>query len=299
MRRILVALDGSPESEQILSEVDRVGARNSAIDLLHVLSPDAHEVPNAGVDVEDVAADYLSRVASRLSDRQVRTFIWRGEPEQEIPKAARSLNADLIAMTTHARKGLSHLLLGSVAEAVVRESSTPVLLTRPGMAPRPAKSLERILVPVDGTSRSREVLRSVRGIVADTGAEVILLQVVVPVIPVDPVTGFTPIGVPEPPPDPLPPLQAWAEQLGHDGIAARAVVTMGAAADRILEQAKSLNVDLIAMATAGHKGLARFMMGSVTEEVVRHMDRPVMLHHIAPMEEAESRVRELHAQGAD
>jgi nucleotide-binding universal stress UspA family protein len=298
MRRILVALDGSPESEQVLDEVERVGGGQESIDLLHVLPKTGHEVPNAGVNVEDVAQDYLSKVAARLSTHPVRTFIWRGEPEEEIPKAARSLNADLIAMTTHARKGLSHLLLGSVAEAVVRNSSTPVLLTRPDV-PRPRKPLERILVPIDGSAPSREVFGSVRNLVADSGAEVILFQVVVPVLVADPVTGFTPIGIPQPLPDPAPRLEEFARQLAREGLRTRSMVASGDAAGQILDHARSLDADLIAMATAGRKGFSRFVIGSVAEEVVRHMDRPVLLHRIAPKTDAGSQIQEMHAQGAD
>jgi nucleotide-binding universal stress UspA family protein len=298
MRRILVALDGSPESEQVLDEVDRVGGGLESIDLIHVLPKLRQEVPNAGVNVEDVAHEYLRKVAARLSPHKVRTFIWRGEPEEEIPKAARSLNAELIAMTTHARKGLSHLLLGSVAESVVRNSSTPVLLTRPDLS-RPRKPLERILVPIDGSAASREVFASVRNVAADRGAEVILFQVVVPVLVADPVTGFTPIGIPQPLPDPAPRLEEFARQLARDGFRTRAVVASGDAAAQILDQARSLDADLIAMATAGRKGFSRVMMGSVAEKVVRRMDRPVLLHRIAPKSEAGSQVQELHAQGAD
>src|SRR5437762_7005085 len=113
MQRILVALDGSPESEQILGEVERVSTRHTPIDLLHVLPHPRQEVPNLGVDLEDVAEIYLEQAAGRIQDRTVRTFLWRGDPQEEIPKAARSLKADLIALTTHARSGLLQLLTGS------------------------------------------------------------------------------------------------------------------------------------------------------------------------------------------
>ena len=298
MRRILVALDGSPESEQVLDEVERVGGGHESIDLLHVLPTASQEVPNLGLNVEDVAQEYLRKVAARLTKHPVRTFIWRGVPEEEIPKAARSLDADLIAMTTHARKGLSHLLLGSVAESVVRNSPTPVLLTRPDL-PRPRKPLERILVPIDGSAPSREVFGSVRKLVADSGVEVILFQVVVPVLVGDPVTGFTPIGIPQPLPDPAPRLEEFARELARAGLRTRAVVATGDAADQILEHARSLDADLIAMATAGRKGFSRFMIGSVAEKVVRRMDRPVLLHRISPRTDAGSQVQELHVQGAD
>ena len=136
-RRILVALDGSAESEQILDEVARLAPADAHLDLLHVVPTYNHSIPGVGFNLEDLATIYLESVAERLQNRRVRTFVWRGAPEEELPKAARSLEADLLAMTTHARKGLSHLLMGSVAEAVVRNSPVPVLLTRPGLrAPR-------------------------------------------------------------------------------------------------------------------------------------------------------------------
>ncbi len=298
MHRILVALDGSPESEQILDEVERMGGGQESIDLLHVLPKLGQEVPNVGLNVEDVAQEYLRKVAARLPKHPVRTHLWRGEPEEEIPKAACQLKADVIAMTTHARKGLSHLFLGSVAEAVVRNSSTPVLLTRPNIA-RPRKPLERILVPIDGSAPSREVFGSVQNLVADSGAEVILFQVVVPVLVADPVTGFTPIGIPQPLPDPAPRLEEFARQLARAGLRTRAVVATGDAAEQILDHARSLDVDLIAMATSGRKGLSRFVIGSVAEKVVRRMDRPVLLHRISPKADAGSQIQEVHAQGTD
>jgi nucleotide-binding universal stress UspA family protein len=55
------------------------------------------------------------------------TLVTRGDPAEQVLNAARSLEADLIVMGTHGRKGLSHLVLGSVAERVVRESPVPVL----------------------------------------------------------------------------------------------------------------------------------------------------------------------------
>ena len=54
----------------------------------------------------------------------------RGEPVAEIVTAARETGADVIAMTAHGRSGFSRLLLGSVAEAVLRQAEAPVLMMR-------------------------------------------------------------------------------------------------------------------------------------------------------------------------
>jgi nucleotide-binding universal stress UspA family protein len=57
--------------------------------------------------------------------------VTRGTPFLEILRVARKKKADLIILTTHGRTGLSHLLMGSTAEKVVRKSSSPVLTIRP------------------------------------------------------------------------------------------------------------------------------------------------------------------------
>jgi nucleotide-binding universal stress UspA family protein len=119
------------------------------------------------------------------------------------------------------------------------------------------------------------------------------------VLVADPVTGFTPIGIPQPLPDPAPRLEEFARQLARSGLRTRAVVASGDAAAQILDHARSLDADLIAMATAGRKGFSRFVIGSVAENVVRHMDRPVLLHRISPKTDAGSQIQELHAQGTD
>ena len=293
MERILAALDGSAESEQILDQAVRFAGRNAAIDLLHVVPTFNHAIPGVGFNVEDLAAIYLDRVAERLSGRKVRTFVWRGAPEEEIPKAARSLNADLLALTTHGRRGLSHLLMGSVEEVVVRNSPVPVLMIRPGL-PVPERPVERILVPFDGSEASGDVFEPVRTLAADHGAEILLLQVRTPLV-----ADLTPLGFPLSSSDPGPTLEEQVRRLQAKGLRVSPVVAQGDPAAQILRQARNLQVDLIAMATVGRKGLSRILLGSVAEEVVRKMDRPVVLHRVAPSSEALRRAQEQHAPGSD
>ena len=293
MERILVALDGSAESEQILDHVVRIARHDARIDLLHVLPMFNHEIPGVGFNVEDLAAIYLESVAERLQDRTVRTFVWRGAPEEEIPKAAQSLNADLLALTTHGRRGLSHLLMGSVAEVVVRNASVPVLITRPGL-PAPQGPVKRILVPYDGSEGSAEVFETVQALAGEGGAELLLLQVLTPFV-----ADLAPLGFPLVPPDPAPTFEEQVRRLRGKGLHVSPVVAQGEPAAQILRQARELQADLIAMSTTGRKGLSRILLGSVAEEVVRKMDRPVLLHRVAPRSEALHGIHEQHAPGSD
>ena len=78
------------------------------------------------------AREYLASVAADLRGRGVRvtTDARHGDPVRELVAAAREIGADLIAMTTHGRSGFGRLLLGSVAEAVLRRAEIPVLMMR-------------------------------------------------------------------------------------------------------------------------------------------------------------------------
>jgi nucleotide-binding universal stress UspA family protein len=140
-RRALVALDGSPVAEAIIPFIVEIaGPLDMEVVLVRVNRPIPPEVIEGSrhVIVEDSetsrldAEEYLAPVAVELRKRgvRVRTQVRRGQPSEEIVLAAREIDADLIAMTTHGRSGLGRLLFGSVAEAVLRESRLPVFLMR-------------------------------------------------------------------------------------------------------------------------------------------------------------------------
>jgi nucleotide-binding universal stress UspA family protein len=141
-RRVLVPLDGSPLAEGILPFILQIaGPLDLEVILVRVMQtimpPQATEGTRHFM-VDDVAARlkearvYLASVAADLRERGVRvtTDARHGEPVTELGAAARETGADLIAMTTHSRSGFGRLLLGSVAEAVLRQAEIPVLMMR-------------------------------------------------------------------------------------------------------------------------------------------------------------------------
>jgi len=142
MRTVLVPLDGSKLAECVLAAVGRhVGPDGPRIVLLQVVAPvnpvhlDRVVRTGPGRTLEARrrrAGRYLARVSERLARRGLRTrvVVRAGDPATEILRAAPAERADLIAMSTHGRTGLRRVLLGSVAEAVVRRASLPVLLVR-------------------------------------------------------------------------------------------------------------------------------------------------------------------------
>jgi nucleotide-binding universal stress UspA family protein len=148
--RILVALDGSALAEQVLPHVEALAERfRSTVILLRATTPPgmiiagstAGAQPLAGAVVDPTpiveaerqeAATYLQAVADRLRKQRVTVECEQveGPADQTIAERARSLGADLIAMTTHGRGGLGRLVFGSVADAVLRHAPCPVLLVR-------------------------------------------------------------------------------------------------------------------------------------------------------------------------
>jgi nucleotide-binding universal stress UspA family protein len=140
--KLLVPLDGSGLAEQALAKALDVAEGGQPTFLL-LRAAEASTWP--GVDPTDEqirvvheAEEYLNAVQARLVSkgiRKIETSVWYGPPAAAIVEAARVGRADLIVMTTHGRSGLGRLILGSVAEAVVRGTSTPIMLLRADGAP--------------------------------------------------------------------------------------------------------------------------------------------------------------------
>lgn len=148
--RILVALDGSDVAEQILPQVQALAERfGSAVLLFRVTTPPetllaataggassvagpiVDPTPIAEAEREDAVA-YLQALAKDLRRAGLAAEYEQaeGSPAEAIVGRARDPGVDLIAMTTHGRGGLTRLVVGSIAEAVLRSASCPILLVR-------------------------------------------------------------------------------------------------------------------------------------------------------------------------
>ena len=139
---ILVPLDGSSLAEAALPRAVEL-AEGSGAALLLLRAAHAPTLPGvdpteAQVKVVEEAEEYLTDVAKRLAASglaNVRTSVWYGPAAYAIVEGARLHKADLIVVTTHGRSGLRRLILGSVAESVLRGTTTPILLLRAAGAP--------------------------------------------------------------------------------------------------------------------------------------------------------------------
>lgn len=141
-QKILVPLDGSDFAEAILEEVEELAAGGQAEVILFRVGPWPREVMVEGGRViyldeqlswaESEMVDYLKAVERRLGalGREVRSAVAFGDPASEILRYAGENGVSLIAMATHARRGLESLWRSSVARRVYQGSTVPVLLKK-------------------------------------------------------------------------------------------------------------------------------------------------------------------------
>jgi universal stress protein A len=144
IKRILVPIDFSEASLQALDyAIDFGKPLAPEFVVLFVVEPLYYATPadlygpaaNLSMLLEEqrrIGREQLGRLAADLQKRRLRarTLLQMGVPYQVIVDTAKKMKADLIVMATHGRTGLSHMLMGSVAEKVVRSAACPVLTVR-------------------------------------------------------------------------------------------------------------------------------------------------------------------------
>ncbi len=141
IRTILCATDFS-ESSMPAFELAAQFARTfcATIHLVHVHDLRAYSMPDGALffsdssmlaRIDDEIHRALTNAAQTATDVRVTTQLVNGIPHREIARLARELPAELIVMGTQGRSGLSRLLIGSVAEGVVRASPVPVITVPP------------------------------------------------------------------------------------------------------------------------------------------------------------------------
>jgi nucleotide-binding universal stress UspA family protein len=286
--KILIPLDGSKLAEEVLPYA-RLLAQDLRIpaDLLYVNDPNQ---PTACAPF--MASEYLKSIAESFGGAgAVRYVIEAGQTAATIIEFAAAEPEMLIAMATHGYSGTKRWFLGSVAEKVLRAASNHVLLVRPANGESRAEAkLTMVVVPLDGSPLAEKVLPTVSELALSLNLQVILLRVTRRIYSAPP-EGFLPVfGANAPNLKKL-----WEEanaeandyliekagQLRQQGI--KQVTSMvlecgvdGAAA-AIIDLAKKTPGNFVAMCTHGESGIGNWLVGSVTERVVRHTAGPVLV----------------------
>lgn len=310
LNHILVPTDFSPAAEHALHwAVYFAQAHNAQLHLLHVMAQydaDWFGTEHASVPVGQMQ-DHMQRDAeeglARLAPDPERTgvqaerIIRHGvDVDEIILSTADEVGADLIVTGTHGREGLAHMILGSVAEKVVRRARRPVCTV--GAAAPDTPDIQRILAPVDFSAPSKHALRLSKELAATYGARLDMLFVAEErTMPVFSDTGIPRVGTVKMDPDivnnSVEALEQLNAHLGGPEVPARGHVAEGNVSTHILRFADTHDVDLLVMATRGLTGLNRFLLGSVTQRVVRAASCPVFtlnVHEDEPANGADAEV---------
>lgn len=274
-RRILVPYDNSEQAQYALDHALAVFDAAEIV-LVHVIKPLEDET---GVTEHDSGYKQQLETAERTLEgvrewyddaerERIETVVRYGRPIREILTFATEERIDHIVIGSRGRDGTARLLLGSVAETAVRRSPVPVTVVR---NPSETFSPERVLVPFDASTHAEGALRY--ALEQFPAAEVTVLYVSSP-----PMAGV------ESAERLLGALSEWDESRDTEVESVLGVATALAAeydreitttsvdgdpADRVVEWTTERDVDHVVLGSAGRDGVARLLLGSVAETVVR------------------------------
>ncbi len=292
-KHLLVPLDGSPLAETALPVAAYLAQTLHAnVTLLHLVEQhpptEVHHERHLTNAAE--ANAYLDDIKRRAFPQDV--FVECHVHTAEITDVSRSivehtgeLSRDLIVISTHGRGGPRRWLYGSIAQQVIAQGQTPVLLIPPAPAARSSFQCQRIVVPLDGNAEHEQGLRMAIDLAQACRAAVHLV-LVVPTL--DRLTGekaatgkLTPLATSVM----LDMQQENANeylinqltQLKAIGVTLTAEVARGEPATAVVEAAKRTNADLIALGTHGKTGLDAFWSGSLTPKISDQSPAPILL----------------------
>ena len=277
--KILVPLDGSDLAERALMPAIEIAAAMSAeiVCLSEVtgLSLDLDPQFNRRViKARERAANlYLQSLQDRFSKYDVimNTSITVGPAAKMIVKYAKEKAIDLIVTTSHGVTGLKRWVYGSVAIKILRQAPCDTLMVRPLTGDEPF-SKSRLLVPLDGSKRAERALKPAVALASAWDMDILLLRV-------SPLayTEFEPIDGGQMFSDIESQVREEARAYLHDLRASlarqhRSIKTesiIGTPAAAIVDYANEQKVDMIVMSSHGHTGLGLWLMGSVSEKILR------------------------------
>ena len=298
--RILVPLDGSYRSEQVLPYVRQLGLELSIpLTLVLVvvpppssisrdLNPDLYQHETVEHQTEH-AGSYLGAVAEGLRSEglSVSTVIPCGVPWQAIVEEARQTPDTLIAMSGHGRSGVARWWLGSVADRVLHLTTGPLLLVKSHQDKEPphGEEFNRVIVPVDGSPLAEAVLPHVTLISKGLDLAVHLVRVIPThehlrlAVPPDLFSGVSAdSALKRETEEAAEYLEGLKERLLNQGVGPVDVHLLhGDPASSIIDIGSETRDRLVAMTTHGRSGVGRWILGSVADRIIRYSGDPVLL----------------------
>jgi nucleotide-binding universal stress UspA family protein len=294
--KVLVPLDGSKTAEKVLPYARYLAGKfKIPVELLAVIDIaemaahiSAEKVRHLDTMIEDgvrASTSYLRGIATTFRDANVTCTVEKDRAENAIIGKGEADSAMLIAMATHGRSGLNRFLLGSVTEKVLRGTVNPLLLVRATEAAKAEGEamIKSVVVPLDGSELAESVIPMMAGLAKALDLEVVLIRAYH--IPYNSYAGDDGsyavnydeliASVRDEAKEYIEKKVAEVKKLGVAKVSA--ITKEGFAGDEIIAAGRKTPDSLIAMCSHGRSGVKRWMLGSVTETVVRHAGEPVLV----------------------
>jgi nucleotide-binding universal stress UspA family protein len=296
IHRILFPTDFSDCAEGAFMHAAYLAQRTGAeLHVLHVVEEKMDDpgdwIQDLRITPEDLADDLHlplpvapDTAASQKPDDAVPIIDAEKRAEKAAPAIltyAESHDVDLIVMGTHGRRGMRRLLMGSVAEEVVRLASCPVFTVGGHEAQSGSWTVQRIVAPVDLSEHSERTARHAAALALAYGAHLDLLFVVDEAAL--PASSFPAVGTAHVSPDEAErrgqkalkryakALKAAFPEIGEVGTITR----VGRPASEITDFAEAEEFDLVVVGSHGRSGMQRLLMGSVADQIIRTACCPV------------------------
>ena len=273
---ILVPLDGSPEALGALPYAVALSGAGATIELLTVIHDESEQ---------STAESQLQAASQNLvtANAAVRTRTLTGDPAAEIVEAAANGGASMIVMASHGRGALGRLIHGTVADNVARQATVPVMVIRKELEGPGPVGIMRLVLPVDGSALAEESLPFATTLAQRLGTPILLVRSVNVAELMPPAVGMgeaIPFEVydeteREMRQDAEQYLQNVAAKMRAGGLNVSAQVLFGPPASAISEVTHA--GDLVILVSNERSGVARWLMGSVAEQLVRIDEVPVVL----------------------
>lgn len=299
-KKIMVPTDGSGFDREAILVALRVAERCEAkVRLVRVLAIGAYFGTGATPDgvvftPETLRAEHdaalsdvyaLAAECRGISSAEISADVEQGPIADVLAGYAKRNAIDLIVISSHGRRGVARLSLGSITDSLIRGTTIPVLVVKPKasyLTPEASKEFHRIVVPLDGSSLAEQILTRAVPLAKLEDAEILLLHVLAP--SEDSYDNGGGSGK-------LPwwekrvaGAQAYlsrrASEIRRQGVAATIDVVVGEkVGDAITDYARRERADLIAIATHGRGGLARVLRGSVADAVTKSAMSSILVFH--------------------
>ena len=285
--KTLLAVDGSDNSYEAVHALKYI-AKAETLTLLHALDVPRPVYP---MMLPEVAAEQYKAIeqsmredGERLLDRTQSLLpmhagpptkhIKIGSPAEVIVSMAEEQKADLIVIGARGLGPVKERLLGSVSHRILTLAPCATLIVN-----GPVKAMKQILLPLEGLSDAEAAIRFLQLKPFHEAVELTLLTVLTSTEPPWPGDAAGAAAATEKLEEQANFIDGVAERLRAIGYQAHGVAVTGVPSTMILQQAATLRSDLILMGTRGRKGITRFVLGSVSHEVLHKMPCPVLAFH--------------------